>query len=204
MASEIVEAHHSFATKVKPNRNHNKDLARFRLSSRALRSAELNSIPDVNSISDPHFASTNLVDRSVLGRGIVRKLYRDIGSNIRAKRRETVIENAHQSLARHGVSVAHKSDNFELFQNRLRLDHATGKYEEVNWADPQIPIAGVGIALEQLLIPSLLLPQAAIHELKVSYVDPNGAAGLSKRVKVGDILLKACITVIVKILVMQF
>jgi hypothetical protein len=203
MAMESVEAHHLFATKVKPDRNQSKDLSLSRSTCRALRGAEIKSTSDVNSIPNSQ-DTANFVDHCVLGPEIVRQHYRDVGSKYRVKKRQTVIDNAHKSMARHAVSAYRKRQNLELFQNRLRLDHATGKYDEVNWADPQIPIAGIGIALERLSIPSLLLPQAVMHELKVSYVDPNGAAGLSKRVKVGDVLLKACITVRVYVGVMKF
>jgi hypothetical protein len=200
MTGEIgkLEAHHSFATKVKPDQNENMSLSRSRSSFRALRSAGRKSTSSVNLISDAHDAS-NLIDHSVLGPEMILEQYRDSASKIRSKRRQNLISNAHKSLARHGISAARKSYHTELFQDQLRINHATGKYEEVNCADLNIPIAGVGIAVEQLLIPSLLLPQAEIHELRVSYVDPNGAAGLSNRVKVGDILLKACTSLNVSI-----
>ena len=101
-----------------------------------------------------------------------------------------MIESAHGSLARHTLSVTEKYKHRDLFQTRLRLNHISGFYEDVNWADPSIPSAGVGIGLEQNFIPSLILPASVISELRVSSVDMDGAAWLCKRIKVGDILLK--------------
>jgi hypothetical protein len=190
----VIEAHESFATKFKPDNREKEDRLRFSLSARVLRGTERKAVPESNP-SNPQNVSSNLIEQSVHDPDFIRGSYRDLGSKVRANKRQTVIEGAHKSLARHGVSSARKSQHADLFQNRLRLDHATGKYQEVNWADPHIPIADVGIALERLSIPSLLLPEAVIYELRVSYVDPNGAAGLSKRIKVGDILLKVRILV---------
>ena len=114
----------------------------------------------------------------------------DLGSTLRLKKRLEVIESAHKSLARHQISAQAKYGHRDLFQNRLRLNHITGKYEDSNWADPAIPVSGVGIALEQNLIHSLLIPAATISELRVSAIDPKGAAGLNKRIRIGDILLQ--------------
>jgi hypothetical protein len=114
----------------------------------------------------------------------------DVGSTLRIKRRSQVLESAHNSLARHRISTQAKYQHRDLFQNRLRLNHISGKYEDSNWADPSIPVAGVGITLEQNLIASLLLPAATISELRVSSIDPDGAVGLNRRIRVGDILLK--------------
>ena len=118
----------------------------------------------------------------------------DVGSTLRIKRRLQVIGSAHNSLARHNISTQIKYQHRDLFQNRLRLNHISGKYEDSNWADPTIPAAGIGITLEQNLIPSLLLPAAIISELRVSSIDPNGAAGLNKKIRVGNILLKVLST----------
>ncbi len=116
----------------------------------------------------------------------------DVGSTLRLKKRKQVIESAHGSLARHALSVNEKYKHRELFQNRLRLNHHSGKYEDANWADPSIPSSGVGLTLEQNLIPSLLLPASIISELRISSIDLDGAAWLCRRIKVGDILIKVC------------
>ena len=114
----------------------------------------------------------------------------DLGSTLRLKKRIRVLESAHKSLARHQMSAQTKYDHRDLFQNRLRLNHISGKYEDSNWADPAIPVSGVGIALEQNLIHSLLIPAATISELRISAIDPKGAVGLNGQTRIGDILLK--------------
>ena len=114
----------------------------------------------------------------------------DLGSTLRLKKRIRVLESAHNSLARHQMSAQTKYDHRDLFQNRLRLNHISGKYEDSNWADPAIPVSGVGIALEQNLIHSLLIPAATISELRISAIDPKGAVGLNGQTRIGDILLK--------------
>ncbi len=194
-STSVIEAHHSFATKLKEGKFEKPDRSISRLSSRVLRGAERNSVAEIDSTSEPQNASSNSNEQNSLDPVSFRKQYRDLGSKLRAKKRQTVIDNAHKSMSRHAVPSARKSYNADLFQDRLVLDHATGKCDVVNWADPRLPIADVGITLERVLIPSLLLPQSVIHEMRVIYVDPMGAAALSNRINVGDILLKARKTV---------
>ena len=115
---------------------------------------------------------------------------KNVGESLRIQKRRQVISSAHDSLARHTTGIARKIAHREVFQNRLRLNHATGEYEDANWADPRIAVKGVGITLERVMIPSLLLPSSIKSELRVTWVDPDGAAGLSRRIKIGDILTK--------------
>ena len=131
----------------------------------------------------------SIPEQEILGQ-MIGSNHSDVGSRIREMRRRTVINNAHNSLARHTQSLARREDHNKLFLSRLRVDHRTGKYEEINFADPKIPVAGVGITLERVEVPSLILPQALLYELRISSIHSDSAVGLSKRVRIGDILTK--------------
>ena len=149
-----------------------------------------------DSVNQPHdsilFGHSIGIDGNRMGQSPRVNRHRDVGSTIRAKKRYAILENAHNSLARHALSASRKDYHHRLFQNHLRLVHSTGKYEDVNFADPKIPVAGVGIALERVSIPSLIIPSADLYELRVTHVQPDSAAGLSRRINVGDVLIKAC------------
>jgi hypothetical protein len=185
--AETISAHQSFATNlIPPTSSRKKKLASTRRNLR-------NNVID----SSPAISSTAILQQGIANQntdGVGSKLIAgpDVGSTLRLSKRKQVIESAHGSLARHALSVAEKYKHRELFQNRLRLNHNSGLYEDANWADPSIPSADIGISLEQNLIPSLILPTAVLSELRVSSIDPGGAAWLCKRIKVGDILLKVC------------
>ncbi len=185
--AEPISAHQSFATKLLPSVSSKKKKSAS--TRRNLRNNVIDTSPTISSevSRQRHVANgstVRIVSNPIAGS--------DVGSTLRLNKRKQVIESAHGSLARHKLSVSDKYKHRELFQNRLRLNHLSGLYEDANWADPSIPSAGVGITLEQNDIPSLILPAALISELRVSSVDPDGAAWLSKRIKVGDILLKVC------------
>jgi hypothetical protein len=181
-----TSAHQSFATKlISSSSAHNTSSS----TRRNLRNNVIDSSPAISSTAIRQQAVANGSTDGVGSRPISGP---DVGSTLRFNKRKQVIESAHDSLARHALSVTEKYKHRDLFQTRLRLNHVSGLYEDANWADPSIPSAGVGISLEQNLIPSLILPAAVISELRVSSVDPDGAAWLCKRIKVGDILLKVC------------
>jgi hypothetical protein len=182
-----VYAHQSFATNlIPPSSSRNQNAASTR---RNLRNNVIDLTPAISSTA---IRQQDVVNGSTAGTGSILMAGPDVGSTLRLNKRKQVIESAHGSLARHALSVNEKYKHRELFQNRLRLNHKSGKYEDANWADPSIPSSGVGLTLEQNLIPSLLLPASVITELRVSSVDLDGAAWLCKRIRVGDILLKVC------------
>jgi hypothetical protein len=185
--ADTISAHQSFATNLVPLASSRKK--KTASTRRNLRNNVIDSSPAISSTTIRQDGANG----STVGLGTNSQntiAGSDVGSTLRLNKRKQVIKSAHSSLARHTLSVAEKYRHRELFQNRLRLNHNSGFYEDANWADPSIQSAGVGITLEQNLIPSLILPASVISELRVSSVDVGGAAWLCKRIKVGDILLE--------------
>jgi hypothetical protein len=131
-----------------------------------------------------------IYDENDPNEGLRVRVETDVGASLRLKRRNQLIKSTHDSLSRHTIPISHKIRYQDLFQKRLRLNHESGKYETVNWADPRIPAKGVGLQFERVMIPSLLLPKSVISELRVSNIEQGGAAELSRKIRVGDILLE--------------
>jgi hypothetical protein len=178
-----IRAHEKIASSLKENSQIRKsNLLQIRS---ALEATDSDAIRFGHTIPSGTSGANNISKSNVI------QQHSDVGSRIRATKRRTFLESAHNSLARHDISASRKDTQQRLFKDQLRLNHLSGKYEEVNFADPKIPIAGVGISIERVSIPSLLIPSSILYELRVSHVDPDSAAGLSRRINVGDVLMKA-------------